>query len=821
MNTTPSALGTPLSFWQVLERYALIEIPVLQRDYAQGRAAELDVREEFLDALAVALQRPADDPALPLNLDFVYGSVEPDGREAFTPLDGQQRLTTLFLLHWYLACVAGDHARFQAHAGADGHARFRYAVRPSSGEFFDALVAWCPTPVPAPPRWLSAELREQPWFFQSWELDPTIQSALTMLDALQLRIGQGRGLWARLIDPQRPAITLHLLDLQTFGLSDELYIKMNARGKPLTPFEHFKARFEDHLAALAPAPRFALHGQPATLSRYFSHQIDTAWADLLWYYGARQDDGDGFDRQFMRLLQLLALLTRPAVADSDKLLATLRAALPVPMNFRRLHSLGCLDLPLAELLVALLDTWSGSKGGMRPVLSSRHYDARHWFAHIVGGGTLETSKLLLWYAYCAYLQRHQPATDCPAFDAWMRVMVHLTHHSQWNDISSLRQGLAGIQALLPHGAAILTYLASAPSPVPGFSRQQQREEVLKAQLLLRNEGWRTRISAAEQHKYWDGQIEFLFKFCGLLDLWRPQQRASWDDATDQALARGFDVWARRATRLFGASGISAAILPLWQRALLGQGNYLLRTGKNHSFGANHDRDTGWPRLLQANLDDDGVEAERRTLFARLLGRMPESVLSSDDDAALAHWLTGEIAAAAASGDWREPFLRSGDLLDYCLLGQLRFQGPQRIYLMRRQRMSGEHAEAQTYYFYVSAVAPRAAAGTLGRWRARPYRVASGEADEPAIALIVAGGAQQLELTIVLASRQPADAVVFDWRLAVAGSAELPPRLAAWLVQAGAQANSPATWHWSAPLATAAAMLDQLAAALTEPPPSQD
>ncbi len=40
---------------------------------------------------------------VPLCTRFVYGSVEGIGETRFLPLDGQQRLTTLFLLHWYLA----------------------------------------------------------------------------------------------------------------------------------------------------------------------------------------------------------------------------------------------------------------------------------------------------------------------------------------------------------------------------------------------------------------------------------------------------------------------------------------------------------------------------------------------------------------------------------------------------------------------------------------------------------------------------------------------------------------------------------------------
>src|ERR1700733_372330 len=88
---------------QLLERHGRIRIPMIQRDYAQGRASEAEVRDTFLDALKSALMLTADDPSLPLNLDFVYGSVEGQQETRFSPLDGQQRLTTLFFLHWYLA----------------------------------------------------------------------------------------------------------------------------------------------------------------------------------------------------------------------------------------------------------------------------------------------------------------------------------------------------------------------------------------------------------------------------------------------------------------------------------------------------------------------------------------------------------------------------------------------------------------------------------------------------------------------------------------------------------------------------------------------
>ena len=72
-----------------------IEIPLIQRDYAQGRDMPKVnyIRTRFVGALREALIN--DEP---ITLDFVYGEI--DNNRTLIPLDGQQRLTTLFLLHW-------------------------------------------------------------------------------------------------------------------------------------------------------------------------------------------------------------------------------------------------------------------------------------------------------------------------------------------------------------------------------------------------------------------------------------------------------------------------------------------------------------------------------------------------------------------------------------------------------------------------------------------------------------------------------------------------------------------------------------------------
>ena len=110
-----------------------IEIPIIQRDYAQGRQDDVvsRIRATFLAVLHRSLTGWE-----PVSLDFVYGDVT-GGK--LTPLDGQQRLTTLFLLHWYIA------TRAAIQDGSDDCLqKFTYETRYSSRDFCQRLVKYRP-----------------------------------------------------------------------------------------------------------------------------------------------------------------------------------------------------------------------------------------------------------------------------------------------------------------------------------------------------------------------------------------------------------------------------------------------------------------------------------------------------------------------------------------------------------------------------------------------------------------------------------------------------------------------------------------------------
>ena len=114
------------TLFKLFDKYK-VEIPKVQRDYAQGRPdvhAKMVRRNLLEDMKSAVLEKTP-----PLDLNFVYGKAEDD---KFIPLDGQQRLTTLFLLYLY--------AFYNDDTKTDLLRRFTYETRTSSRNFLEKLT---------------------------------------------------------------------------------------------------------------------------------------------------------------------------------------------------------------------------------------------------------------------------------------------------------------------------------------------------------------------------------------------------------------------------------------------------------------------------------------------------------------------------------------------------------------------------------------------------------------------------------------------------------------------------------------------------------
>jgi hypothetical protein len=344
-----------VSFRELFGAGQRVEIPVIQRDYAQGRDDEhsLEVRKHFIEALGTAFSGDRAD-ATPLDLDFVYGRWRFTER-TLEPLDGQQRLTTLFLLHWYLASLDDVFEEFQSWITLpDGGSCFTYRTRPAAREFFDAFVLQpALIALVSESRTLPSWVTDSVWFVRNWLRDPTVRGCLTMLDAIHGRFAQSKGAWPRLVSRESPAIVFRLLLLENLNLSDDLHVKMKARGKALTGFEILKAELEQFVRKEF-SDEQCPHEPVIGWRDYVSRQFDIAWTDFLWKH---RDGTTEVDSRFMHLIRTFALVRCVGRGDGVDLVEQVERLLANPEPGVQVYQdLGCLDRAFIEELVVGLDT---------------------------------------------------------------------------------------------------------------------------------------------------------------------------------------------------------------------------------------------------------------------------------------------------------------------------------------------------------------------------------------------------------------------------------------------------------------------------------
>ena len=679
------------TFYQLIEIHYRIEIPVIQRDYAQGREDQdiVIVRDDFLKALYGALCLPEGDPGLPLDLDFVYGSIV---NGSFQPLDGQQRLTTLFLLHWYLAWVDGCGEDFRSRLVATGgRSRFGYEVRPSSREFINALASYEPDIAAADCPDLVKMITDQPWYFRSWRLDPTICSALAMLGRMHAVFQETSGLYARLSDDAAPPITFQLLDLEQFDLSDDLYIKMNARGKLLTPFETFKARFEQHLKKSEFAEFRPVLCDNTPVHEYFAQRIDTRWSDFFWPF--RDEKTATFDDAVMNLLRAVILVTRtPETAMTANDLADLRNMFRTS-SYAWFHERSWLDQEMILALITLLERWSADPDTLfRSYLpDSRYINEIELFKDIITRPTGLTFEQFAQLAgYVQYLVGAQGEVDSQVFNRWMRVVFNLATNTDYNRSDDLRRSFSGLRDLAPQMDDITRHLAGSEGDVQGFFGNQVAEERIKAHLLELGGDWPERIYHAEQHRYFNGQIGFLLRFCGVNLNDPDEELARLDAGAADELVAPFERYFAYAALMFDAiEDDPGGAGQLWARALLAVGDYLLSVGQNKSLLTSARNVVwSWKRLLRNAAEGSRGGQVLKDLWDRL--GSPDSIETD---------LVNIIKSAPSVDTWRGAIAATPAVYGYGWYKMLRFSYEGGIYLLRKSQMNGRHAELFTYCVY--------------------------------------------------------------------------------------------------------------------------
>lgn len=473
---------------------------------------------------------------------------------------------------------------------------------------------------------------------------------------------------------------------------------MNARGKPLTPFENFKAWLVGRVANEQWAKGFDL-------------SLDQKWMDLFWRLAPKQNIAavaSVVDDLYLRFMYVMAFFdacirlergySAPrAAVDWLQKLRQARGYIPL----RELEAQGAFAAPAVQVASVVLDHFSGPASPADIKTLERALSPASDYADL--------ARL---FCVVAWINSGAVTSNSPALVAerrrWDRVMSNLIANHRIDDVYTASTTLRGLQALAPHAGGLYEALSKA-NAIPGFGMEQAKEEIRKARLIVEDPTRESLFTETESHPYLQGRIGFL------LDFSSPPEGPFDRDA--------FVRYSQRARAVLD-EGIRASAEHLLERALLSIEDYLI--------------DRGASKFSFCNADG-GTYRERSENWLKVVGRPAFKVLLDGVEGDARNSLRALIGGPTCT-DWRRYAIAEPRIIDYCKERLIHRGVLDEIYLVSRKRLSGYHAELRSYALYCALQArPREVLPGLGCRYEETY-------DETQPGLIVQVNAQDLRVT---------------------------------------------------------------------------
>ena len=551
-----------------------VEIPRIQRDYAQGRMIKRngdtrlnDQGSRFLDSILSHLQE-----GTPMEMDFIYGATE--GRK-FLPLDGQQRLTTLYLLYWYIGNKELEDKE-ELHALLK---KFSYETRATARQFCEQLSSV--SDLDYETKSISDQLRDFAWYSRVYDLDPTVIAMMNMLDEIQRRyLELGQACYDNL-----EQLTFSVLALNRFQLTDELYIKMNARGKQLTNFENLKADLINWMTkskGFLENQDYNSHSMPHHM--VFSNKIDNEWTDALWSLSNRlKDTGNNttVDDLFFSLIYRWLLFefilesdTSNKEMDKDPLFKYLQAENEYS-DFKQIKPL-LTDERLKRFEHAM-DLFSAASNSDHIYKDSVASWSSSPAAYFLFGKEITLPQRVALYGIWVYLCTNK-TFDADKFRQWMRVVWNIVENT---DIDSWRIAIGVIQLLHELGQYSDDIYSNYPNTLKS-DHQAAIDERRKIDFIRKDPSWEEAFIEAEKHPFLRGGIDFMME----------------DEMTIDAFKHRTDI----ANKVFGDKGVQGAYLSdhLLLRAIISRYSSIEQLLERKNFTDTDEREHYLKKMLASD-----------------------------------------------------------------------------------------------------------------------------------------------------------------------------------------------------------------------------
>lgn len=506
------------------------------------------------------------------------------------------------------------------------------------------------------------------------------------------------------------------MDLKEYKLTDDLYIKMNSRGKPLSKFENFKAKFEQYIKGLINNDaslkdkkykiKYSSAETEVDLYKYFSYNIDTKWTTLFWQYckNGKAHNLDSYIENFIRVIITCHYASKVELAQkatSDETLDVLMSSDTdhKSLTFNKYESTKALSKDAVLTLVDALDALYNGKNGIKHYVSEEYkfyFDEDEIFKKVIENN-LTRNERIQFYAYVSFLVANECNGD--GIDEWMRVVHNISHpdNSIIDGNDDMARGIKSIKALLPYSNKIIDYLKD--NSISGFAQHQCIEECIKAQLVDRPI-WKQCIENTEKHPYFNGQIGFVLQFSGICDDYQQSHELRWTEHEGSAKLLLFKRYALIASHMFDldSSGIRHNDKDYcFERAVLVQGDYLMEASSRFNLlstetvAKNVKRDQSWKRLLRIN--------ETR----EELVRSQQYVKAAFDNVADMNDITGSFEIQCKDVQtgclWRDFLITTPEMYKISEKGFLDFYEDQ-LLILRYWFRNSYHVEFYTYHLWL-------------------------------------------------------------------------------------------------------------------------
>jgi hypothetical protein len=346
-----------------------------------------------------------------------------------------------------------------------------------------------------------------------------------MIDSLYTRYtnsGQKGMLYSQL-----DRLKFFVLPMNNFNLTDDLYIKLNARGKVLSPFENFKA---DLLGWMEKQPSFKEKidpNDPNSLLRIekIASKFDNNWASLFWNGINNFDDPKSevitIDEAFYKMIHRVIINDYIVnYSGTDLLKDTVyvellrRESKPYFANLDYYTTNKLIDVSFINRLETLLDYYCQDnlnetiEGLVKPVWDESY----NWSLF---DDSISMNDRLLFEGINQYLlQLKDENFNEKNFKNWIKIVWNLIIDPDNRSIGVNKRIFETIRKITPYSLKINDCLINniMEQVIEGLNnveKLQLQEEVFKAKKINDDNEWEDMINKASAHPLFAGNIGFI------------------------------------------------------------------------------------------------------------------------------------------------------------------------------------------------------------------------------------------------------------------------------------------------------------------------